>query len=263
LRDSVVDPSVAKSDPKVQTLIPGSSGATIVQEGNMPCDQTLTTAPADSGFPGSSYPGTCEVFELELNQDPNSGFATTNVLIETPANFPESTPNLRVLRNLDADGTDVVVNYPAGTCLPGQRNCNSVYTVNQQSSVANALSCGFQSPAQGQTFTKTAGSSIPFKFTATSGSPQDCQHGPFITDTTSPTINPLLLISRLNPPFAPTSEQVIVKGKSGGPPTFVFSGNTWQLQVNTTNLDAGFSYVATVVDLLNVMPSFSVTFSLI
>ena len=61
---------------------------------------------------------------------------------------------------------------------------------------------------------------------------------------------------------APNPIQVIVAGKSGGPPIFLFSGNTWQLQVKTSDMPAGFTYVATVIDLNNVIPSFSATFTL-
>jgi hypothetical protein len=55
---------------------------------------------------------------------------------------------------------------------------------------------------------------------------------------------------------------VIVAGKSGGPPTFVLSGGTWQLQVKTTNMTAGFTYIATMIDLNGVVPSISTTFNL-
>jgi hypothetical protein len=54
---------------------------------------------------------------------------------------------------------------------------------------------------------------------------------------------------------------VIVKGNSGGPPLFIFSGQTWQLQVDTSNLPIG-NYLATVIDLNNVIPAFGVSFSL-
>jgi hypothetical protein len=70
------------------------------------------------------------------------------------------------------------------------------------------------------------------------------------------------LITQLVPNAAPNSIQVIVAGGSGGPPVFIFTGNTWQLQVKTLDMPPGFTYVATVIDLKNVMPSFSGTFSL-
>jgi hypothetical protein len=62
-------------------------------------------------------------------------------------------------------------------------------------------------------------------------------------------------------PVAPISETVIVKGKSGGFPLFTFSGNTWQLQVDTSNLPVG-NYLATVIDLQNVIPAFGINFTL-
>jgi hypothetical protein len=132
-----------------------------------------------------------------------------------------------------------------------------VFTVNTQVFSAGAHSCGFQSPVQGQNFTKTGGSSIPFKFTAIS-SGTDCQHGPFLG---AGTLEPLLLITQLTASAAPTAEKVIVKGNSGGPPLFIFSGNTWQLQVDTSDLPLG-NYLATVIDLNNVIPAFGVNFSL-
>jgi hypothetical protein len=42
---------------------------------------------------------------------------------------------------------------------------------------------------------------------------------------------------------------VNVAGNSGGPPTFTLTGNTWQLQVKTNDMRAGFTYVGTMVDL--------------
>ena len=72
---------------------------------------------------------------------------------------------------------------------------------------------------------------------------------------------PLLMITQLVPPGAPISDTVIVKGNSGGFPVFTFSGNTWQLQVDSSNLKVG-NYLATVIDLFNVIPAFSINFSL-
>jgi hypothetical protein len=72
---------------------------------------------------------------------------------------------------------------------------------------------------------------------------------------------PLLMITQLVPPDAPISDVVIVKGNSGGFPIFTFSGNTWQLQVDTSNLSVG-KYLATVIDLQNLIPAFGVNFTL-
>ncbi len=85
----------------------------------------------------------------------------------------------------------------------------------------------------------------------------------------SPTnLQPLLMIVQIQPSVtgsptpAPVDIPVIVAGKSGGPPTFVLSGNAWQLQVKTTDMPAGFTYVATMVDLSGNIPAISVTFTL-
>ena len=55
---------------------------------------------------------------------------------------------------------------------------------------------------------------------------------------------------------------IIVAGNSGGLPLFILSGNTWQLQVKTTNMPAGFTYIATMIDLTSTVPSISATFNL-
>jgi len=71
------------------------------------------------------------------------------------------------------------------------------------------------------------------------------------------------MITQLVPNAAPNSIPVVVAGKSGGPPTFTFTGNTWQLQVKTAGLaGGGTTYLATVIDLNNVLSSFSTTFIL-
>jgi len=107
---------------------------------------------------------------------------------------------------------------------------------------------------------KNQTSSIPFKFNV---SPiGQCPSGKSPTN-----IEPLLIIVQLQPPSggvtpAPVDIPVIVAGNSGGPPTFVLSGNTWQLQVKTTDMPAGFTYVATMVDLTATIPAISVTFTL-
>jgi hypothetical protein len=169
--------------------------------------------------------------------------------------------NPRLLRNLDEDITDGINVYP----LSGTRN-NCVYTVNDQNFDNDKKSCGFQSPSQDQNFTKTQGSSIPFKFVAVKNNgtcPPSTSNALVAGD-----ITPLLMITKLaprdamgEPTAAPISETVIVKGNSGGFPIFTFSGNTWQLQVDTSNLPIG-NYLATVIDLQNKMPAFGVNFTL-
>jgi hypothetical protein len=249
LRDSVVDSSFALSDPTVFSFNPGnpSFGVSTVP-GNMVCDQTLT---GPAGFSNS-----CEVFELEAN--PNSGFSGTSVVINGPGNVPDSLANPRLVRNLDEDITDDI--DLSGTKSPGK----CVYTVHSQTSSLLYEICdgGFSSPAHGASFNKNQTASIPFKFNV---SPiGQCPSGK------SPTfIEPLLMVVQLQPSPgngaptpAPVDIPVIVAGNSGGPPTFVLSGNTWQLQVKTTDMAAGFTYVGTMVDLTGTIPAISVTFTL-
>ena len=246
VHNSLVDPSVALSDPTVFSFNFGNPNfGTSTFPGNMPCDQTLT---ALAGFPNA-----CEVFEFEAN--PNSGFSTPNVIIDTAAN--ESAPNLRVLRNLDEDTTSGVINYPTIG-----KNC--VVTVNQQTSNNAFEICGggFSSPASGQTFTKKQTASIAFKFKVSATG--TCPNG-----KSPPNLQPLLQIVQLFPTDsltgitpAPAPVQVIVAGNSGGPPTFVLSGGSWQLQVKTTDMPAGSTFIATMIDLSSTVPSISVTFSL-
>ena len=247
LRDSVVDSSFALSDPTVFSFNLGNPAfGTSTVPGNLACDQTLTTA---AGFANS-----CEVFELEAN--PNSGFSGTSVVINGAGNVPDSLPNPRLIRNLGEDITDDI--DLSGTKSPGK----CVYTVNQQVSDPGFEICdgGFSSPAAGASFNKNQASSIPFKFNV---SPiGQCPSGKSPTN-----IEPLLIIVQLQPPSggvtpAPVDIPVIVAGNSGGPPTFVLSGNTWQLQVKTTDMPAGFTYVATMVDLTATIPAISVTFTL-
>ena len=246
LHNSLVDPSVALSDPTVFSFNFGNPNfGTSTFPGNVPCDQTLTAL--------AGFPNTCEVFEFEAN--PNFVFSTPNVIIDTAAN--ESTPNLRVLRNLDEDTTSGVINYPTIG-----KQC--VVTVNKQTSNSNFEICGggFSSPAGGQTFTKKQTASIAFKFKVSPTG--QCPNG-----TGPANLQPLLQIVQLFPPDpttgvapAPAPVQVIVAGNSGGPPTFVLSGNTWQLQVKTTDMPAGSTFIATMIDLSSTVPSISVTFSL-
>jgi hypothetical protein len=253
LRDSLVDPSVAQSDQNVFTLVPGSSGVSGVPEKDMPCDQTLTN--------NKGLQNACEIFEFETN--PNTGFTIENMEVDNLSGLAETTPNLRMLRNFDQDITDGVINYPLRSTSCS--TCKSVFSVNQQTSNPGFVVCGsgFSQPAQGQNFVKKQTSSISFKFNV-SNSSGSCQN----SQGTPTSLLPLLLITQTQHPDstgltpAPVSIPVIVAGNSGGPPTFVLSGNTWQLQVKTADMAAGFSYLATVIDLTQTIQSFSVSFSL-
>ena len=234
VRDSLVDSSVAKSDPTVFSFNPGAPNfGTTTVAGNIACSTDLT-----------GIPDTCEVFEFEAS--PDSGFTDENVEIDKPG---DTVPNLRVLRNLDEDITDGVVKTP----LIGTKKLNlCVFTPNQQTSNSALEVCGggFSSPASGTSFVKNQTSSIAFKFKVSPAG--TCPNG------ASPTnLVPLLEIVRLLPPDpttgttpVPVSQPVIVAGKSGGLPLFLLSGGTWQLQVKTTNMVAG-NYLATVIDLTN------------
>jgi hypothetical protein len=265
VHDSLVDPSVAASDETVFSFNPGN-GTSITSFTGPPlaCDQTLTTTllPPYNVAPYTTTPRTplCEVFEFEANPSLDTT-VTANVELSPrvcpncPAIVDVPNSNPRLLRNLDEDITDGINTYP----LSGTRS-NCVYTVNNQTFTPAAKSCGFESPIhQGQTFTTTQGSAIPFKFVAVSSG--TC---PPSTSTAlgAGSMMPLLMITQLVPPAAPTPETVIVKGNSGGFPVFTFSGNTWQLQVDTTNLAAGGTYLATVIDLFNNIPAFNITFHL-
>jgi hypothetical protein len=256
VHDSLVDSSVGASDPTVFSFNPGSPPDTRFT-GSIPCDTTFTSQ--------AGMPSTCEVFEFETNPalDPS---VISNIEVcsssgcTTPDDNPLANPNPRLLRNLDEDITDGINLYP----LTGTKS-NCVYTVNDQSFTAGAHSCGFQSPSEGQTFSKSLGSSIPFKFIAV-GANGSCA-SPITGALGSGAITPMLMITQLIPPgadgqpIAPNSKTVIVKGNSGGFPIFTFSGNTWQLQVDTSNLSAG-RYLATVIDLQNKIPAFGVNFTL-
>ena len=61
---------------------------------------------------------------------------------------------------------------------------------------------------------------------------------------------------------APVSIPVQIAGNSGGPPVMTLSGNTYQLQVKTTDIPAGFTYVASVVDLAAKIPSTAIHFTM-
>jgi hypothetical protein len=228
---------------------------------NMPCDHTLTDLFSPPNSVAHPYAGLCEVFEFEAN--PNSDFKFTNLQIIP--NATEHTLNLRLIRNLDEDVTDGVVNYPfSGT----KSKC--VFTVNKQAltfdSAAPGVLCGgsFEAPIKGTNFTKNSTSSITFKFQALADPNGSCGSGPFLTDQGNNALRPLLMITQLDPAglAVPNSIPVIVAGKSGGPPVFTFTGNTWQLQVKTTDIPAGFTYLATVIDLNKILSSFSTNFTL-
>jgi hypothetical protein len=272
LHDSLVDPSIAKSDATVYSFNPGNPGTPINGScppgsigcsfsGPLPCEEQTVT------INQKSVSG-CEVFEFEANP-PLDTSVISNVQVcpsSDCAAMDIAGANPRLLRNLDEDITTGVNTLP----LSGSKS-NCVYTVNDLNT-AGAQSCGFQSPSQGQTFTKTQGASIPFKFVAASNGV--C---PPSTSTAlgAGAIIPMLMITQLapldpktdQPTTAPVSETVIVKGNSGGFPIFTFSGNTWQLQVDTSNLPVG-NYLATVIDLSdpktnpNAIPAFGVNFSL-
>jgi len=245
IRDSLVDSSVALSDPTVFAVNPGAPTGTVVP-GNMPCDQTLTTL--------KGFSGTCEVLAFEAN--PNSGFDLPNIIIDKPTSAAdESTPNLHLLSNLDEDGTDGVINYPTIS-----KNC--VLTVNPQKSNNNFQICSF-SPADGTVFTKSAKTST-ITFTLDVAAKGQCGNN----QTTPNFLKPLLLIVQLQTPDpvtgitpAPVSIPVLIAGKSGGPPVMPLSGNTYQLQVKTIDIPAGFTYLATVIDLSGTIPSISSHFS--
>lgn len=246
VRNSLVDASVAQSDPTVFSFNPGNPGFGTTQvPGNMVCDQKVTTA---AGFPGK-----CEVFEFEAN--PNAGFTVTNTQITPPGNVTiTADDNLRLLRNLDEDITnDVDISGTKTKC---------VYTINKQITNSAYEICGdsFSSPANGQSFVANQTSTITFKFKVSPFG--QCPNGQ------SPSfLQPLLMIVQLQPTVngvtpAPVPQQVIVAGNSGGPPIFVLSGNTWQLQVKTTNWAPGFTYVASMIDLTGTIHALNVTFTL-
>ena len=246
IRDSLVDSSVALSDPTVFAVNPGAPvNPSPMVPGNMSCDTTLT---GKAGFPN-----TCEVLAFEAN--PNYVFDLPNIIIDKPVGTIEVTPNLRLLSNLDEDGTDGVINYPTIS-----KNC--VLTVNQQTSNGNFQICSF-SPADGTVFSKSAKTST-ITFTLDVAAAGQCGNN----QTTPNFLKPLLLIAQLQTPDpatgvtpAPVSIPVLIAGKSGGPPVMPLSGNTYQLQVKTTDMPPGFTYLATVIDLSGTIPSISSHFS--
>ncbi len=137
-----------------------------------------------------------------------------------------------------------MIDYPT----LGTKPLKCVFTVNQQVSDPNFEICGggFSSVVKNQNGTIT----FSFKVAPTG----TCPSG------TSPTfLKPLLMITQLQSTgAAPVSIPVIIAGKSGGPPIFVLTGNTWQLQVKTTDMPPG-HYFATMVDLSGTITSIGVT----
>lgn len=245
LRDSVVSPSVGMSDPTVYFLNPGSPAGTTIA-GNLPCDHTLTDL--------ALYPGTlCEVLSFEAN--PNSGFSSPDMIINTSQS--EDTPNLMVLSNEADNVTTGTVKYPTTS-----KNC--VLTINQQPIAGGFLTptyqiCSFL-PADGSVLSKSAGSStITFTLNVTLFG--QCSNSG--NQGTPTNLKPLLMIEQIqNDGSAPANIQVIIAGKSGGPPVMTLSGNTYQLQVKTTDMTAGFQYLATVIDLSGNITSTSSYFTL-
>jgi hypothetical protein len=275
LRDSLVDPSVGLSDPTVFSLIPDSGGLVSTVAGNMKCFQVTS-----GGVTG------CEVFEFEAN--PNSGYSDGNIQICPPnsptCSFPSSAtsnlPNLRLLKNEHADTTTGLDG------LGGRTKC--VTTVNTQTaspSICNPATdtavVGFESPVGSTIFSKKLNSTIAFKFQigqfsgGTSGACNANTSPPLCSSPGSPgCVTPLLLISQSETGVAPaplescsptlSTQCITVAGGSSQtflPPVFVLSGNTWQLQIKTSTMNAG-SYLATVVDLNSEIPTFSVPFTL-
>ena len=241
IRDSLVDPSVALSDPTVFSFNPGNPTQGSPVAGNMPCDQHFTNL--------AGYSPSCEVLAFEAN--PNSGFSLPNIQIAGPV--PDDVPNLRLLSNLDEDGTDGIIDYPLTS-----KNC--VLTVNQQTSNAAYTICSF-SPANGTVFNKGNTATISFRLNVT-------QTGQCGNNQTTPNfLQPLLMIDQLLPSVngvtpAPANIQVLIAGNSGGPPIMTFSGNTYQLQIKTSDMPSGFDYLVTVIDLTSTIPSTSVKITL-
>jgi hypothetical protein len=243
VRDSIVDPSLALSDPTVFSFNPGNPNQGSNLPGNMICDTSVTSV---------KFPGKCELYEVEAS--PNSGYTRANLQIEPGNGLPGNVANARLLRNLDEDITDDID-------TGGTRTGKCVYTINQQV-IAGGFNnptyqiCSF-TPTDGSTLSKSAGNStIDFKMNieptgqcgSSSGTPNFLQ--------------PLLMIVQLQTNgAAPVPIPVLVAGNSGGPPVMPLTGNTYQLQVKTTDIPAGFTYVVSVVDLTATIPSIAIHFT--
>jgi hypothetical protein len=245
VRDSIVDPSVALSDPVISSFNPGNPIPGSTLPGNMICDTGVTS---------TTFPGKCELFEVEAS--PNSSYSSANTQIEPANGFPANLANTRLLRNLDEDITDNV------DCCSGTRTTKCVYTVNEQVITGGFGDPTFQicsfTPTDGTIFSKSAGTStITFKLNVE-------PTGQCGSNSGTPTfLQPLLMIVQLQTNgTAPISIPVFIAGKSGGPPVMTLSGNTYQLQIKTTDIPAGFTYVASVVDLTANITSTAVRFTM-
>ncbi len=245
VRDSIVDPSLALSDPTVFSFNPGNPVQGSSLPGNMVCDTGVTS---------TKFPGKCELFEVEAS--PNSSYSGANTQIEPANSSPANLANTRLLRNLDEDITDNV------DCCSGTRTTKCVYTVNEQVIAGGFVDPTFQicslTPTDGTTFSKAAGTStITFKL-------QVEPTGQCGSNSGTPTfLQPLFMIVQLQTNgTAPVSIPVFIAGKSGGPPVMTLSGNTYQLQIKTTDIPAGFTYVASVVDLSANITSTAVHFTM-
>lgn len=247
VHDSIVDAANGLSDLTVFSFNPGNPFPGSALPGNLACDQTFTSL---AGFSNK-----CEIFQVDAN--PNSGYTTTDIQISGPGNAQGLLGmNPRFLRNQDEDiTTDSDISGTKTKC---------VFTVNQQTFNSGFDICGggFSSPTTGTVFSKKSTATVTFSFkVAPAGTcPNGASQSPPACSSTSgtPCLTPLLMIVELQKPVtsngvtvtpAPVVIPVNVAGNSGGPPTFVLSGNTWQLQVKTNDMRAGFTYVGTMVDL--------------
>ena len=247
VHDSIVDASNGLSDPTVFSFNPGNPFPGSPLPGNMACDQTFTNL--------ASLPNKCEIFQVDAN--PNSGYTTTDIQISGPGNAQGLLGmNPRFLRNQDEDiTTDSDITGTKTKC---------VFTVNQQTFNSGFDICGtgFSAPTSGTVFSKKSTATVTFSFKVAPANtcPNGASQSPPACSVTSgaPCLTPLLMIVELQKPVtsngvtvtpAPVVIPVNVAGNSGGPPTFVLSGNTWQLQVKTNDMRAGFTYVGTMVDL--------------
>jgi hypothetical protein len=142
----------------------------------------------------------------------------------------------RVLKNETTDITTFVRSIDPG----GRTRTFSVFSLNQASVTGNAVFCGYQSPVE-EGFVKNQGSTIPFKFKAAANS-ANCQQGPFLLN-----LRPRLSLVRLVEGQAPSLFPVEVSGDSGNPPFYRLDGQTYHLNVKTSNLPPG-TYIATTFD---------------
>jgi hypothetical protein len=127
-----------------------------------------------------------------------------------------------------------------------------VFSLNQASVTGHAVSCGYQTPAEGSVYNLS--SNLAFRFQAA----VDCKNGPFLGD-----LNARLSLVRLVKGQAPEQVEVKVVGISDNPPIYRIQadGKTYHLNVKTTNLSAG-DYLATTFDDSGQIPAFEVQFTL-